>query len=70
MYEICIDEQGDHVLAKARPPEDALAELDRIGDETAAQLRSNGEGHEQFVLRLLVYDMETGEVVAQSGVRG
>ena len=70
MYEICLDEQTDWVLAVAHTPEAAMAELDRIADETAAQLRANGEGHEEFLLSLIVWDTELGEVVARSGLRG
>jgi hypothetical protein len=70
MYEICFDDQADHVLAVVPTPQEALAELDRIADETAAQLAANGEGHEQFLLSLVVWDVERGEVVARSGIRG
>jgi hypothetical protein len=58
------------VLGVARTPDDAMVELDRIADETAAQLRANGEGHQQFLLSLAVWDTELGVVVARSGIRG
>lgn len=70
MYEICFDENYDHVLTTARTPQEAMAALDRIADETAAQLRANGEGHQEFLLSLAVWDTESGEIVARSGVRG
>jgi hypothetical protein len=70
MFEICLDDEPDRVLAVAFTPQDALAELDRIADDTARQLLANGEGREAFLLSLAVWDTELGQVVARSGIRG
>ncbi|HEX3613778.1 MAG TPA: hypothetical protein VHU88_18970 [Sporichthyaceae bacterium] len=47
-----------------------MVELDRIADDTTAQLAANGESHREFLLSLVVWDTELGEIVARSGVRG
>lgn len=70
MFEICLDDNYDLVLAVAPDPAAALAEIARIADQTAAQLRANGEGHREFRLTLAVWDTELGEIVARSGIRG
>lgn len=70
MFEICMDDDYDQVLAVAHSPAAALAEIARIADQTAAQLRANGEGHDNFVLSLAVWDTELGIIVARSGIRG
>jgi len=69
MYEIRFDDQTDHVLAVTPTPQDALAGIDRITAATAAQLGANGEGHEQLMLVLIVWDTELSEVVARCGIR-
>lgn len=70
MFEICLEDDYDRVLSIAMSPAAALAEIARIADHTAAQLRANGEGHENFLLVLAVWDTELGTIVARSGIRG
>jgi len=68
MFEIYLDDETGHVLAAHNTVAAAAADVDRIGDLTMAQLAANGEGQEQFLLRLTVRDTETGEVVIRSGI--
>ncbi|MGQ0842791.1 MAG: hypothetical protein ACT4QF_01530 [Sporichthyaceae bacterium] len=70
MYEIRIDEADGRVIARAQTPDGALRQLDRIADETAAQLQANGEGGNEFLLELLVWDTERAAIVAKAGIRG
>lgn len=70
MFEICMDDDHGHVLAVHGTAVDALDALDRIADDTAAQLVSNGEGHFVFRLHLLVRDVAVGEVVVRSEIAG
>jgi hypothetical protein len=69
MYEIRFDDQTDHVLAVASTLHDALVEIDRVAETTAAQLGANGEGHKNFMLALVVWDAERAEVVARCGIQ-
>lgn len=70
MFEIRHADAYGHLLAVAPDPIGALAEMVRIAGRTAAQLRANGEGHEDFLLTLAVWDTELGVIVARSGIRG
>jgi hypothetical protein len=64
MYEIWLGYDSDELLTTCATPVEALAELDRIADDTAGQLAANGEGADAFALYLLVRESETGDVAA------
>lgn len=64
MYEIWLGYESDEMVATCSTSEEALEALDRIADETAAQLTANGEGSTEFALHLLVREATTGEVAA------
>ena len=68
MYEIYLDDSSKHVLARADTFHAAELEVDRIADETMAQLAANSEGQEHFFLSLAVRDAATKEVAMRSGV--
>lgn len=69
MYLICYDDDERYVpIAVHETAAAALRDIDRIADETSAQLAANGEGRDDFALHLRIYDQDTGEIVARGAI--